>query len=125
MPQRHRQQLNVEEIGDATVIKLTQTRLDDSNIKGIEEQLLRLAGARAQPRLHLDLRSVENVSSMTLAKLVSLHKRLGAAGGQLSLGNVGPKVYRLLERTRLTNVLDVTRKDAEEKPDGGPAAPGA
>jgi hypothetical protein len=49
-----------------------------------------------------------------LGALVALQKRLRAAGGRLSLRNVGGLVYEAFEVTRLTGVLGV-----------GPKGPGA
>jgi anti-anti-sigma factor len=107
MPHR----LRAEVVGDAVLVKLDYKRLDDSNVWDVEEQLVRLAAERDPPRLWLDLAGLEHLSSLSLGKFLALHKRLRALGGQLRLINVGPRVSRLLERTRLSKVLDVRPPD--------------
>jgi anti-sigma B factor antagonist len=99
--------LRAEVVGDAVLVKLDYKRLDDSNIWDVEEQLVRLAAERDPPRLWLDLAGLEHLSSLSLGKFLALHKRLRALGGQLRLVNVGPRVNRLLERTKLANVLNI------------------
>jgi anti-anti-sigma factor len=42
--------------------------------------------------------------------LVGLHKRMRAVGGKLTLLNVQPPVYDVLEVTRLTSLMDVQRQ---------------
>jgi anti-anti-sigma regulatory factor len=44
-----------------------------------------------------------------LGKLVGLHKRVRAAGGELTLLNVAGVVYEVFEVTRLHQFLDVRR----------------
>jgi anti-anti-sigma factor len=106
--------LAVAVVGDETIVTVPHKRLEDASIKAVEEQLLRLVKQQERPRLCLDLSNVEYVSSVTLAKFVSINKRIVAAGGCLTLANVGPKIYRLLERTQLIKVLEVRKKEGEE-----------
>ena len=47
-----------------------------------------------------------------LSRLVALHKRVRAAGGELVLANVTDPVYEVICLTRLHEVLDVRRPDA-------------
>jgi anti-anti-sigma factor len=65
---------------------------------------VRESGRRA---VCLDLRGVERPTAGGLGGLVALHRRLRAAGGGLTLANVGAAVHEALAVTRLTEVLPV------------------
>jgi anti-anti-sigma regulatory factor len=56
----------------------------------------------------LDLGLVGRPTAGGLGRLVGLHNRLRAAGGRLTLCNVGGAVYEAFAVTRLTEVLAVS-----------------
>jgi hypothetical protein len=53
---------------------------------------------------------VDYLTGTGLGRLVALYKRLRAAGGRLSLRNVGGVLHDALALTRLTDLLDVRAK---------------
>jgi anti-anti-sigma factor len=59
--------------------------------------------------LVFDFGRVEFVTNRTLGLLVTLHKRLTARGGCLTLLNVSEKVYEVFAVTKLTELLRVHR----------------
>ncbi len=99
--------LRVEVAGDVTVVKLTTPRLEDGNAEPIGRQLADLVDLLGRNKLHLDLGEVEFLSSVGLAKLVALHKKVRAVGGELRLDNVRPEVYQVFAATHLTKLLDI------------------
>jgi anti-anti-sigma factor len=99
-------ELRVTADGEATVVALQTEKLDESNIGAIGEQLLGLAG---RPRLRLDFFHVEYVDSAALARLVALHRKMHAAGGELTLENVQPFVSEVLEVTGLVGLFAVRK----------------
>jgi anti-anti-sigma factor len=101
--------LEVKALGDVTVAKVTARWLGEAEADALGEELSELG----QGELQLDLGDVEYLSSMGLGTLVALHKRLRAAGGCLSLRNVGPALHEVLALTRLTDLLDVRLKAGE------------
>ena len=103
--------LTVETVDDVAVVKLTGKNLDDSNTQAVGEQLLRLVDEPGRRHLQLDLGNVEYVGSMGLAKLVALHKKVRAVGGQLTLINVDHFVYEVFQVTRLNTLLDIRQKE--------------
>src|SRR4051794_5333346 len=109
--------LQVEVKDDVTVVKLTTPRFDDSNAVPIGQQLADLVDRLGRHKLHLDLGEVEFLSSVGLSKLLTLNKKVQAAGGELRLHNVGPVVYEVFEVTQLTRLLDIRPKGA------GPGTP--
>jgi anti-anti-sigma regulatory factor len=123
MPQPDRPRLQVELIGGVTVARFADRSLCGSNVEAVGEELLRLV---SWPRLWLDFAVVEEVSAAMLGKLASLHLKVRAAGGALTLANLSPWVYTLFEITRLTTVLDVRPRSARalgSPPDTKPRAP--
>jgi anti-anti-sigma factor len=79
-----------------------------------EESPLPLDASSGRRKVLLDLDGVELATAGGLGKLLRLNKRLRKAGGELTLCNVAPRVYELLEVTRLTEVLDVRPKEADQ-----------
>jgi anti-anti-sigma factor len=102
--------LEVKALGDVTVARVTARRLGESDAGCFGEELFRLADRLGPGELQLDLGELKYLTSMGLAKFVALHKRLRAAGGHLSLWNVGPALHEVLAVNRLTDLLDVRPK---------------
>jgi anti-anti-sigma factor len=100
-----------------TVVKLTTPRFDDSNALPIGQQLADLVDRLGRHKLHLDLDEVQYLTSVGLSKLLTLNKKVQAAGGELQLHNVGPVVYEVFEVTQLTRLLDIRPKES------GPGTP--
>ena len=100
--------LSVTEGGVRTVVRFaTDTALTEANIKAVGERLAALAGSRSRPHQTLDLGGVTMLTSVALAKLISLNGKVRAAGGRLTLVNPTPTVRQLFRVTRLDTVLDV------------------
>lgn len=102
--------LRTELTPEATVVRITARRLDDSNVEVLGGRLSALAGEQGGAALRLDLDAVEYLTSEALGMFVGLNRRARAAGGALCLYNLRPCVYELFEVTRLTQVLDVRPK---------------
>jgi anti-sigma B factor antagonist len=99
-------------------VRVTEFVVDEPHkMQPLEHQLDLLAEQAGQGTLRLDFRWVEYLTSMVLAKLVSLHKRTKSAGGSLQIINVNAEVYELFELTRLNTILDVRAKP--DSADGG------
>jgi anti-anti-sigma factor len=93
-----------------TVVRFPDKVLGAEGVRAVARSLDGSAGREVS----LDLGGVEFPTAGGLGALVALQKRLRAAGGRLSLRNVGGLVYEAFEVTRLTGVLGV-----------GPKGPGA
>jgi len=61
--------------------------------------------------LLLDFTNVEYISSVELGTLISLHKRLVALGGRLTLFNLNDQVYEVFTVCRLHTFLTICRED--------------
>src|ERR671923_1144530 len=96
--QPRRRRLEVEDIGDVTVVNFVDKKiLDEQNIQIIGDQLFSLVDESGRRKLLLNFGNVEYLSSAALGKLVALNKKLQAAGGRLILCNIAPQIYEVFE----------------------------
>jgi anti-anti-sigma factor len=120
-PHRPAPLLDARQAGDVTLVTVLTPDLSETKAKAVGLTLVHLVEGVARPRLHLDLGQVRFLAGTLLGKLVALHKRVRAAGGELALLNVTDPVYEVLEVTRLHQVLDVRRPSRAAASQGGPA----
>ena len=100
--------LTVKDVGDETVVRFTErVSLNEQTIHPIGEALLQLADRVGPGTLRLDLGNVDFLTSSTLGKLLTLHKKMRARGGRLRLSSVAHEIYEVFEVTRLHTVLDI------------------
>jgi anti-anti-sigma factor len=101
--------LEIETLGDVCVVKVREEVLSTRTIEAACDEFRRLVRETDRRELRLDFLGVRYLSAGALGKLVALQKEIRAAGGRLSLANVGGLVYEVFQVTRLTGVLDVRR----------------
>ena len=112
-PQPRRRRLEVEDIGDITVVNFVDKKiLDEQNIQVIGEQLFSLVDELGRRKVLLNFGNVEFLSSAALGKLITLNRKLQSAGGKLILCNIDPQIYEVFEITKL-NKLFVIHKDEQ------------
>lgn len=101
-------QLDVVNDANAIVIRFPpNTTLAEVNAEEFGHKLATLAAQRQPPYLILDLANVTLLTSVILAKLISLNAKIRAAGGHLTLINATPTIYEVFHVTRLDTILDV------------------
>lgn len=106
--QPRRQRLEVEDIGDVTVVNFTDKKiLDEQNIQVIGDQLFRLVDELGRSKLLLNFGNVEYLSSAALGKLISLNRKVSSAQGKLVLCNIAQQIYEVFEITRLNRVFNI------------------
>jgi anti-sigma B factor antagonist len=96
--------VKVERTGDTVVV-----RCGGRLIAGINDSLYKqvsplIPGAK---RMVLDLTNLTHMDSMGLGTVVRLYVSTKAAGCQLELVNIGPRIRKLLDVTRLLSVFTV------------------
>jgi anti-sigma B factor antagonist len=100
--------LRVTEEKGRTVARFTGcTTLTEANVEEVGRQLAALVEGREGAQLALDLGNIDMLTSMALAKFISLNGRLRARGGGLTLVNLKPVVRQVFAVTKLDRVLDV------------------
>ncbi|HKI35045.1 MAG TPA: STAS domain-containing protein [Gemmataceae bacterium] len=107
-----RRRLEVEDIGDVTVVNFVDRRiLDEQNIQVIGEQLFSLVDEVGRRKILLNFGNVEFLSSAALGKLIALHKKLQAVGGRLILCNIDDEIYEVFEITRLDKFFHIQKEE--------------
>jgi anti-sigma B factor antagonist len=95
-----------EDFGDVTVIRLNLPSLwEDQATEDAFARLYTLIEGSGRTQFVLNLSAIQYFASAALGKLVTLHRKLGAAQARLVLCNVTPPVERILQVTRLNDML--------------------
>jgi anti-sigma B factor antagonist len=107
-----RRRLEVEDIGDVTVVNFVDRRiLDEQNIQVIGDQLFSLVDEVGRRKILLNFGNVEFLSSAALGKLIALHKKLQAVGGRLVLCNIDSEIHEVFEITRLDKFFNIQKEE--------------
>jgi anti-sigma B factor antagonist len=111
MSRQARQRLKMEKFGEMTVVHFVDKRiLDKPNIEEIGDQLFQLVDDLGRTKLLVDFSNVEYLSSAALGKLITLDKKIQAAGGWLVLCNVEAKIHEVFRTARLDKILQIHEK---------------
>src|SRR5260370_22453295 len=112
-----RRRLEVEHIGDVTVVNFVDRKiLDEQNIQIIGEQLFSMVDEEGWRKILLNFGNVEYLSSAALGKLITLNKKLQQAGGKLILCNIDPQIHEVFEITKLDKFFKID-PDEEDDPE--------
>lgn len=112
--QPRKRRLEVEAIGDVTVVNFVDRKiLDEQNIQAIGEQLFSLVEQEGVKKMLLNFGNVEYLSSAALGKLITLNKKVASSGGKLVLCNIKSDIYEVFEITRLDKLFKI-KKDEQE-----------
>ena len=110
--QPRRRRLEVEDIGDVTVVNFVDRKiLDEQNIQRIGEELFNLVEGQSRRKILLNFSNVEYLSSATLGKFITLNKKVQAAGGKLVLCNIDPNIYEVFEITKLNKLFNIHKEE--------------
>ena len=111
-PQPRRRRLEVEDIGDVTVVNFVDKKiLDEPAIQVIGEQLFSLVDESGRRKLLLNFHNVDFLSSAALGKLITLNKKLQALGGKLVLCEISPTIYEVFEITKLDKFFTIQKEE--------------
>lgn len=113
-----KRRLDIDTIGDVTIARFIDKKiLDETNIQIIGNQLFGLVEEDGRKRIILDFSNVEYLSSAALGKLITLEKKVKAAGGKLRLCSIRPDIYEVFAITKLNQVFDI--KDDQDQAQEG------
>ena len=100
--------LDVQQVGEVTVVRLLDRRLIDfDTIHAVGQELFDLVEEDGRSKLLVDFREVRSVSSGLLGKLVTLHMKVQAQRGRLVLCNLDPMAHEMIEIARLNKIFEV------------------
>lgn len=110
-PERRRR-IEVEEIGDVSVVNFVDKKiLDEQNIQKIGEDLFRLVEELGRHRILLNFGAVEYLSSAALGKFIGLHNKVKTAKGKLVLTNIRPEIMEVFVITRLDKLFNIQKDE--------------
>ena len=110
--QPRRRRLEVEDIGEVTVVNFIDRKiLDEQNIQKIGEDLFSLVDELGRRKILLNFGNVEYLSSAALGKLITLNNKVSKAGGKLILCNIDPQIYEVFEITRLNKLFTIQKDE--------------
>jgi anti-sigma B factor antagonist len=107
-PQPRRRRLELEEVGDVTVVNFVDKKiLDEQNIQIIGEQLFDLVDNQGKKKLLLNFGNVEFLSSAALGKLITLNKKVQTSGGKLVMCKIAREIHEVFEITKLDKLFKI------------------
>jgi anti-sigma B factor antagonist len=108
---------DVYEDGDVTVIGFKNRRiLDEPSAQLVGKEILSLVDQPGRKAFVVNFRNVEYLTSATLGLLITLHKKVSAAGGRLSFCNLNPRIHEVLVITRLDRMFRIDPDPGKEGP---------
>jgi anti-sigma B factor antagonist len=106
--------IEVGEAGDVSVVRFIDRKiLDEAAIGELGEELFALVEKEKRAALLLNFADVEFLSSAALGKLITLDKKVKAAGGKLKLCNIRPQIYEVFAITKLNNLFVIKEDEAD------------
>jgi len=101
----------IEQAGNVRILTFAADRIRDDIETMIADDLKGRSGDLSETHVLLDFTNVEFISSLELATLINLHRRVKTAGGRLSLFNLSPSVFEVFAVTRLEQLFSICRED--------------
>jgi len=107
-----RRRLELEEVGDVTVVNFIDKKiLDEQNIQIIGEQLFDLVDNQGKKKLLLNFGNVEFLSSAALGKLITLNKKVQATSGKLIMCKIAKEIMEVFEITKLDKLFKIQKDE--------------
>ncbi|HZY88517.1 MAG TPA: STAS domain-containing protein [Gemmataceae bacterium] len=85
-----------DEVDDVTVLRFTVPSIREDKVIGSAFEEVNQVVEAGRTRLVLDFGAVQDFASLTIGKLIALHKRLQPPAGRLALCNLTPVVAEAL-----------------------------
>ena len=106
--------IELNEVRDVSVVRFIDRKiLDEAAIGELGEELFALVETENRSAILLNFSDVEFLSSAALGKLITLDKKVKAAGGKLKLCNIRPQIYEVFAITKLNNLFDIQETEDE------------
>jgi anti-sigma B factor antagonist len=103
-----RRWIEVEDVGEASAVRFKEARLvEEEPIQTIGEHLFCLVDELGRRRLLVSFEGVEFAATALLGKLITLHRKLQAVGGQLTICGLNKDLSEIFRITKLDRFLTV------------------
>ena len=105
--------LSVKEVGEVTVARFRDWRIEDSNITEVEEELFRLVDTDDCHKLLLNFSTVDFLSSAGLGRLLALDQKAKKNGCIVKLCDIRPEIQQILAITKLDRLFDIRETEMD------------
>ena len=105
-------QLEVKELDDITVLRLTAKRFDVQSFEVLTRELYRMIDKENRKKFILDLSGVEFLFSESVGLLLGLEKRVKKSGCELKLCGLRPIAKQTLETAQLLDLFEICQDEA-------------
>jgi anti-sigma B factor antagonist len=100
--------MTVEAVGDVTVVRITLPEIwDEQTSQTIGQQLYDLVEKQGCRQLILNFSQVRMMTSIMLAKLLMLRKKVDAVGGRMALCETNPELAEVFDALRLPQLFSI------------------
>ena len=108
MADEQQPKLKIREQGKVCIVEFEDRKiLEDFVINQIGAQLSELIEAAPEPRLVLDFKNVEHLSSAALGVLITVDKQVAERQGKLALANIQAQIFEVFKITRLNKLFNI------------------
>jgi anti-sigma B factor antagonist len=106
--------MKIHKQGDVCVVEFEDRKiLEEPLINDIGERISELIEADTEPKILLDFKNVEYLSSAALGVLITLNNQLLERQGQLVLADIHPQIYEVFKITRLYKLFNIQSNTEE------------
>ena len=99
--------LDVEQVKDVTVVRMTANMADNHFAERIIQELIELVELGRPKKLLLNMADVEYLHSITLGRMVGLGKKVKANDGELRVCELQPTLAAVLQVTQIDQTLSI------------------
>jgi anti-sigma B factor antagonist len=100
-------ELKVTQDADVTIIEILTRRIPVDAGESFEQNVVRTVNGLADPKVLLDFRDVDFISSAILGKLIKLNGRVNDRAGQLKISGLSPRIAEVFRITGLDKLFDI------------------
>lgn len=101
--------VTVEFTDKAILLTFNDERISAKHqVKQLEDSILPVLDQAKEKTVVLDLAAVRFVSTIFLALLIRIHKRICEMGGRMELSNLHSSTHKILEVTNLTRIFTIS-----------------
>lgn len=112
MTTQRRRRLEIEDIGDVTIVNFTDKKiLDEQNIQTIGEELYELVDKKGRKKILLCFSNIEYFSTAAFGKLIVFNKKVTAAGGRLIMCGMYHEIFEAFEISKLNKLFEIHPKE--------------
>lgn len=103
-----RSSMKIERGDNVTIVRFVDRLILSGTTAGaVSDELCRLVEGEGCLRLILNFGNVQSLTSLMLGRLITLNKKVQAAGGRLAVCNLSPDLQEVFEITKLSEYLDL------------------